>query len=112
MVACSGSRSLFGFDFVGQNRCKPLDIGNQNPSFPEIPDSDLKKNLPKRGLNFAHPSHAKPGDYQEYVNNYAGDYQKYLAGGSDYQKFLEHGKQGRTERVECWKPFLAETVIP
>lgn len=56
----------------------------------------------------SHPSHAKPGDYQEYVNNYAGDYQKYLAGGSDYQKFLEHGKQGRTERVECENLWIAE----
>lgn len=30
----------------------------------------------------------RPGDYQQYVSNYAGDYQKYMAGGSDYQKFL------------------------
>ena len=28
------------------------------------------------------------GDYQQYVSSYAGDYQKYLAGGSDYGKLL------------------------
>ena len=40
----------------------------------------------------SHRTHRKiAGNYQDYVSNYAGDYQKYLAGGSDYQKFLEFG---------------------